>query len=126
MGTSRVRTLGSLIRAWGANGSAIAEGDVFAAESNEKERAEYGFVESPWVRKQGRGSPRPLASTFKKDPTKKENFLTLMKILQSFHITTYFMESVYINKRISISVVFLIKSLADSKGDKTFQLDNND
>jgi hypothetical protein len=35
-------------------------------------------------------------SRLKRDPTKKENFLILMKILQSSHFTTYSLESGYI------------------------------
>jgi hypothetical protein len=39
-----------------------------------------------------------VQARLKRDPTKKENLLTLMKILQSSHLTTYFLESVYVER----------------------------
>jgi hypothetical protein len=38
---------------------------------SEKERAQYEFVESSWGREQGRGSPRPFSSTFRKRSDQK-------------------------------------------------------
>jgi hypothetical protein len=75
MGTSRVRTLGSLIQVSGASGSIIAEGDIFEGctpvkpESHQEKwkiKNEDNYHILSLGREHGRGSPRPFLSTFTK------------------------------------------------------------
>jgi hypothetical protein len=106
MGTSRVRTLGSLVRVSGASDSAIAQGHVCAAEPNEKELAEYGFVESHWGREQGKGSPRPFSGTFKKTSDQKGK---LFDTHEDFAVTSphyiFFGISIHVNEQTQSIIV---------------------
>jgi hypothetical protein len=97
MCTGRVRTLGSVIRVSGASGSATAEGDVFEGCTRVKPESH----KDKWKIKNLLGGESGqeahqvhFRARLKRYPTKKENVFTLMKILQSSHPTTYFVESV--------------------------------